>query len=240
MDLLSNPLPKSTYVRVNAMTTSHCFKDITAVITPYLTGIVLPKVEAARELQTIDWLVAQLEEERGLAPGSVEIVPIIETAKGIAAVNEIARAAPRVRHMAFGMVDLAADMQLDLGDDHGAIAHARFAVAVASRAAGLQGPLDTAFVDIKNLERLRRTASHARSMGYVGKGCIHPDQIAVVNEVFSPTAAEIERATKIIAAFAAAEASGAAAISVDGMMIDYPVVTWAQHVMAFQESLDKP
>lgn len=236
---LKAPQTKPTFVRVNALTTEHCYRDIQAVVTANLTGIVLPKVEAPHELQTIDWFVTQLEDERGLPRNGIEIMPIIETAKGLAAVNEIAGASARVRRLAFGMVDLAADMRLDLHDDFGAVTHARFAVAVASRAANLQGPIDTAFVDIQNLDRLRSSTSQARSMGYAGKCCIHPAQIAVVNEVFSPTAADLDRAGRIVAAFNAAESAGSAAVTVDGMMIDYPVVTWAQQVLSIREALDR-
>ncbi len=236
--VLKQPLAKPTFVRVNALTTEHCYKDIQAVVSANLSGIVLPKLEAPHELQTIDWLVSQLEAERGLAHNRIEIMPIIETAKGIAAVNAIAASSPRLRRLAFGMVDLAADMQLDLNDDFGAIQHARFAVSVASRAASLQGPVDTAFVDIQNLDRLGASTRQARAMGYAGKCCIHPSQIAVVNDVFSPSAAELERARKIVAAFKIAEASGSAAVMIDGMMIDYPVVTWAQQVLAAQAMID--
>jgi len=236
---LKNSPMKPTFVRVNDIATEHCYRDILAVVTPNLTGIVLPKVEAPHHLLTIDWLVSQLEDERELPRNGIEIMPIIETAKGLAAVNDIADASARVRRLAFGMVDLAADMRLDLHDDFGAVTHARFAVAVASRAADLQGPIDTAFVDIQNLDRLRSSTHQARSMGYAGKCCIHPAQIAVVNEVFSPTAADLERAERIVAAFNAAESAGSAAVTLDGMMIDYPVVTWAQQVLSLSEALDQ-
>lgn len=236
--VLQQPMAKTTFVRVNALTTEHCYKDIQAVVSANLTGIVLPKLEAPHELQTIDWFMSQLEAERGLPPSSIEIMPIIETAKGLASVNAIATASPRLRRLAFGMVDLAADMRLDLNDDVGAIQHARFAVAVASRAANLHGPIDTAFVDIQNLDRLRASTTQARAMGFGGKCCIHPNQIAVVNDVFSPSVTELERARKIVAAFEIAEASGSAAVMIDGMMIDYPVVAWAQQVLTAQTMID--
>lgn len=114
----------------------------------------------------------------------------------------------------------------------GADGQARFAVALASRTAGLPGPIDTAFVDIQGLERLRESAGRARAMGYSGKACIHPRQIAVVNEVFSPSAAELAWSRRIVDAFAAAERAGSAAVAVDGAMIDYPVVLKARRVLA--------
>lgn len=182
-------------------------------------------------MRTADWLLTQLEIRHGLPPGRIGLAPILETASGIAAAQEVARAGSRVRRLMFGAVDLALDMDLDLDDDAGPIAQARFAVALASRCAGLPGPLDTAFVDIQASERLRASATRARAMGFTGKACIHPAQIEVVNTVFSPTAQELERARRIVDAFQAAERSGAAAISLDGAMIDYPVVLKAQRML---------
>ncbi|MFC7398954.1 HpcH/HpaI aldolase/citrate lyase family protein [Chelatococcus sp. GCM10030263] len=228
---LAQPLPRPVYVRVNGLATPYCWEDLQAVASPHLDGIVLPKAEQASDILTADWLLQQLERQRGIAPGQIGVIPIIETAKGIAGVAAVAAASPRVRQIAFGVVDLAADMGLDLADEDGAIQAARFAIAVASRAAGLPGPLDTAFVDIGDLERLRLSASRARAMGYTGKSCIHPAQIEVVNTVFSPTPAERERAQRIIDAFADAEANGRAAVAVDGVMIDYPVVAWARRIL---------
>jgi citrate lyase subunit beta/citryl-CoA lyase len=229
---LSSPLPRPVFVRVNGLATPYCWEDLLAVASPHLDGIVLPKAEQASDIVTVDWLLTQLERQRGIAPGRIGVIPIIETAKGIAGVGAVAAASPRIRQIAFGVVDLAADMGLDLADEDGAIQSARFAIAVASRAAGLPGPLDTAFVDIANPERLRLSASRARAMGYAGKSCIHPSQIEVVNAVFSPTPAERERAQRIVDAFTAAESGGQAALTVDGVMIDYPVVTWARRIIA--------
>src|SRR5262249_42084975 len=160
----------------------------------------------------------------GRPRGSIEILPIIETAKGIAAVGSIAGAVARVRRLCFGAVDLALDMDLDLADEVGAMNHPRFAIALASRAAGLEGPVDTALLPISDLDSLRISATNAKKMGYTGKSCIHPAQIEVVNSVFSPSEQDIERARRIIAAFEEAERAGSAAFKLDGVMIDYPVV----------------
>lgn len=231
-ETLKAPAKKPAFVRVNATSTPFGFRDIMAVTGPNLTGIVLPKVESAQDLHTVDWLMAQLEAERGMAPNSCEIMPIIETAKGLTALDRIAGAVARVRRLAFGAVDLALDMDFDLDDDDGAIAQARFLVSRASRAAALASPLDTAFVDIGDPARLRATATRARALGYSGKSCIHPSQIDIVNEVFSPSAEELRRAERIVVAFEEAEAKGLAAIALDGQMIDYPVVDKARNVLA--------
>ena len=231
-EALAGQRTRLAFVRVNAVSTPFCFDDLMAIAPASPDEIVLPKVESAYDVRTADWLLTQLEARHGLAPGGIGLAPILETALGIAAAAEIARAAPRVRRLMFGAVDLALDMDLDLDDDQGAIAQARFAIALASRGAGLAGPLDTAFVDIHAADRLRASARRARAMGYTGKACIHPAQIEVVNEVFTPTAQELDRARRIVEAFDAAERAGAAAVSVDGAMIDYPVVLKARRMLA--------
>jgi citrate lyase subunit beta/citryl-CoA lyase len=134
--------------------------------------------------------------------------------------------------MALGAVDLALDMGLDLRDEAGALVMPRFSVARASRAAGLNAPLDTAWVDIPDMAGFRQSAERARAMGYRGKCCIHPSQVAVANAVFTPDHEQVVEACRIVEAFDAAEASGIAAISVDGRMIDYPVVEAARRLLA--------
>lgn len=223
---------KPVFVRVNALSTPHCFDDLLAIVPAGPDGIVLPKVERASDVLTAEWVIGELERRAGLAPGQVGLAPIVETGLGVAAAGEIAAAGSRVRWLMFGAVDLALDMDLDLDDELGAVGQARFAVALASRTAGLPGPIDTAFVDIQALDRLRASAGRARAMGYSGKACIHPAQISVVNEVFTPSARELERARRIVEAFAAAERAGSAAVALDGAMIDYPVVLRAQRLLA--------
>ncbi len=230
--ILSSPRPLPVYVRVNATSTPHCFQDLLAVTIAQVAGIIVPKIESADELKTVDWVMSQLEAERDLQPRSVPVMAIIETARGLAAVDAIAAASPRLRRLVYGAVDLANDMMIDLDDDAGASAQARFAIARASRAASLEPPLDTAFVDIRDEQRLRATALRARALGFSGKACIHPAQIDIVNEVFTPSAGELERAARIVAAFDVAEAQGHAAVSVDGQMVDYPVVQRARRILA--------
>jgi citrate lyase subunit beta/citryl-CoA lyase len=229
--ILAQPRSKPAYVRVNALTTRFCFDDLKQVAIAAPEGIIFPKAESASDLKTVDWVLAQLEAENGRRPGSIELIPIIETAAGIAAVDQIAKAVSRVRRLAFGAVDFALDMNLELDQETGALSHARFAIALASRVAGLDGPVDTAFPDIQALDRLRDSALNARRMGYRGKYCIHPKQIEVVNAVFTPSPEEIEQARRVVAAFEAAERSGAGAVSLDGLMIDYPVADKARRLL---------
>jgi citrate lyase subunit beta/citryl-CoA lyase len=232
VEILKQPRRKPVYVRVNALSTPFSFDDLHAVGPAAPDGIILPKVETASDLITADWLLGEIESRSGQQRGAIDVVPIIETAKGIAAVHAIAGAVSRVKRLAFGAVDLALDMDLDLADEVGAMNHPRFAIALASRAAGLEGPLDTAFIAIQDLDGLRVSSSNARKMGYTGKSCIHPAQVEIVNAVFSPSEQDIARARRIVEAFAEAESAGSAAFKLDGVMIDYPVVDKARRLLA--------
>jgi citrate lyase subunit beta/citryl-CoA lyase len=230
--LLQMRRPTAVYLRVNALTTPFCFDDLATAAGAALDGIVLPKAESASEIATVDWVLAQFEAKAGKPAGSVRVLPILETARGIAAAAEIAQASARVAQLMFGAVDFALDLDVDITDESGAMAHARFAVALASRQAGLPAPIDSVFVGIRDPDGLRAASARARAMGFGGKACIHPAQIAIINEVFAPSEAELARAREIVAAFDAAEAAGAAAVSVGGVMVDYPVVEKARRVLA--------
>jgi citrate lyase subunit beta/citryl-CoA lyase len=230
--IVAAPRALPCWVRINSMGTAFCHRDVAAATIAGITGIILPKAESAAGIQAIDWLMSQIEGETGLPGGGVGLMAIIETARGLNKVDEIAAASPRLSRLLFGAVDLAADMAIDMDDAGGATAQARFAIARASRAAGLQAPLDTAFTDIRDLDALHATAMRARALGYSGKTCIHPTQVAVVNQVFSATAAELSWARKVVAAFEEAEAQGLAAFKLDGEMIDYPVVERARKLLA--------
>lgn len=222
---------KSAYVRVNAASTPYCLRDLMALPLGDLAGILLPKVEGAEEAWAVDWMLRGLEGELGLAPRSVPMIAMIETARGLTRIDAIATSTPRVTRLAWGAVDFAHDTDSAPGDRE-VTAHAHFALVRASRNAGLEAPIDAPGTDFSDLDRLRADAQRARAMGFGGKLCIHPAQVAIVQEAFLPTAEEVARARRIVAAFAAAEAAGSAAIAVDGQMIDYPVVHRARRTLA--------
>ncbi len=223
---------KPVFVRVNALGTPFCYDDMLMAAAAAIDGIVLPKAESAADIQTVDWLLTQLEARAGKPPGGIELLPIVETARGVAAAGSIAAASQRLRRLAFGAVDLALDMDVDLADEAGAVTQARFALTLATASAGLEGPLDTVWTDIADSAGLAASARRARAMGFSGKACIHPAQLEPVNDAFSPSPAELERARAIVAAFDRAEAAGLAAVSVDGAMVDYPVVLKARRTLA--------
>ncbi|MCC7271754.1 MAG: CoA ester lyase [Alphaproteobacteria bacterium] len=219
------------YVRVNAMETEFCFGDLQAIVHPGLDGIVLPKVESAAGLLAVDWVVEQLERERGLPRRGIDIMPIIETARGIADLDQILRAGSRIRRVSFGAGDFTLDVNMVWSRAESELAHARSKVAVSSRAAGLEAPIDTVWADLEDQEALEASAVTVLGMGFQGKLCIHPKQIPVVNRVFTPNEAEIAFAERVVAAFAKAEAEGSAAFQLDGKFIDYPPVYRAQRML---------
>jgi citrate lyase subunit beta/citryl-CoA lyase len=219
------------YVRVNAADTEFCHGDFAAIVQPGLDGIILPKVESAATLQTIDWLLGNLERERGLAPGGIDLIPIVETARGLTQIDAILGAGTRVQHCAFGAGDFTLDVNMIWSRAESELAYARARVVTASRAAGIEAPLDTVWVDLQDEEGLEASTRLAQGCGFQGKMCIHPNQIAVVNRVFTPTNAEIDFAERVVAAFAQAEKEGSAAIQLDGKFIDYPIVYRAQRTL---------
>ncbi len=228
---LTRPRRGLLYVRVNAVDTEFCYRDLVAVVRRGLDGIILPKVESAVGLGTIDWLLVQLEREHGLPPGTIDLIPIIETARGLDRVGEIVSAGTRVKRVAFGAGDFTLDVNMQWSRNEAELAHARATIVTASRAAGIEAPLDTVWVDLTDPEGLEGSARTALGLGFQGKMCIHPDQIAIVNRVFTPSDEEIAFAERVAAAFAKAEAEGSAAIQLDGKFIDYPIVYRAQRVL---------
>ena len=227
------------YVRVNAMGTPWCFRDLVEVIGPGVDGVVLPKVESAADLHAIDWLIANLERERGLAVGAIDLIPQIETAAGLARVDRVLQARGlkpysgswRVKRLSFGAADYANDLGIAASPDERELAHARERIVLASRAAGVEPPLDSPWFDIKDAAGLEQAIVRSRRSGFQGRLCIHPDQVAPVNRGYAPTPDEIAQASRIVAAFREAEAKGAAAIQVDGRMIDYPIARQAERLL---------
>ena len=181
------------------------------MIGPWLDGIVLPKVESVEELATAEWLLAQCEREAGIPEGSVDLLPIIETAKGAQAALAIARSAllPMRHHM----------------------------VSI-SRAAGLEPPLDTVFIHLREAEAFAASCAGVRALGFQGKLCIHPGQIEVANSAFTPSAGQVAYAEKIVEAFEAAEAEGSASIQVEGYFVDYPIVEKARRTLALVAAIE--
>lgn len=220
------------YVRVNAYATEWCHEDIVAIVRSGLDGIILPKVESADQLRSADWLLSNLERERGLPAGGIDLIPIIETALGVSNIGAIAGSGSRTKRLAFGAGDYTLDLGMVWSRDEMELLPARSAVVMASRAAGIDPPLDTVWADLRDAEGFARSAERAAALGFQGKMCIHPDQIAVTNTAFSPSEQQLSWAKRVMAAFDEAETKGLASIQLDGQFIDYPIVQRARQVVA--------
>ena len=238
-EALTRPRRGRGYVRVNAPSTPFCYADLVETLVKGVDGVVLPKVESAADLHAIDWLMANLERERGIPIGSIDLMPQIETAAGMQRVDRVFQARNlrpypgpwRVKRAAFGAADYGHELGLSPTLDEPELADARARLVLASRAAGLENPIDSPWFHFKETAAFQRALERSRRGGFQGRLCVHPDQIAPVNAAYLPSAEELARAERIVAAFREAEAKGAAAIQLDGQMIDYPVVHRAQALL---------
>lgn len=237
VEALKAPRRCRGYVRVNAIDTEFCFGDLETVIGPWLDGIMLPKLESVSDLETIDWTMRNFEQRAGLEVGSIDLMPIIETARGLAAARDICGAGSRVRRVTLGAGDYTRDLNLQwtLAEDE--IAAARAELVLASRLGEIEPPIDTVFIHIKEAEAFIASSRKGREFGFQGRMCIHPNQIEPANSAYTPTAAEAEWARRIIESFEAAEAEGSASIQVDGYFVDYPIVEKAQRVVALYDAV---
>ena len=224
-----------TYVRVNDASSGYLADDLAAVVRQGLVGIQLPKASAPSDVRVADELLGELERDRGLPSGSVEVVVSLETAAGIFHAHAILTAAPRVGSLVIGTAeggDLQGDLGYELSADESETLFARSFVLLAARVAGVTNPLDGVFADYRNVDGLEQTSRRARRLGYRGKKVIHPSQVEVVNRVFAPTAEEIEHHEQVLESFQAALTRGEATAVVDGKMIDYAMAETARSVLA--------
>ena len=237
VEALKKPRRCRGYVRVNAIDTPFCYGDIEAIVGPWLDGICLPKVESATDLKTVDWMISNLERRQGLEAGSIDLLPIIETAKGMGAVLEIANSGGRLRRMSFGAGDYTRDLGLIWTFEEKELAAARSEIVLASRIAEIEPPIDTVFIHIREHEAFERATQLGREFGFQGKLCIHPDQVPIANSVYTPSDDEVAWAQKIISSFEQAEAEGSASIQVDGYFVDYPIVEKAQRIVDIAQAV---
>jgi citrate lyase subunit beta/citryl-CoA lyase len=224
----------NAHVRINGVDTAFCDDDLAALgpLLPRLSGILVPMVESADQVRHVAARLDALEAEHGVEAGSVRLIAIAETAKGVLAAPDVAASTPRLRTLLLGPADLAHDLGIELTADGYELFHVRSQLVLAARAAGLEGPIDGPFLGLKDDDGTRTSAQWAKRLGYQGKMVLHPQQLPVVAEVFAPSADEITWAQTVVAAFAENEAKGISAFKLDdGTFVDYPVVHRAQSIL---------
>lgn len=225
---------KTIIVRVNAMDTPHFASDVGAVAQPGVRVLNLPKPESPEHVRAAVAAIEQAERANGVTT-PIGLLLNIETPGALRTAAELATAHPRVVGLQLGLGDLFEPLGIARREPS-AIRQAMFAVRMAAGEAGIYA-YDSAFADIRDIEGFRAEAGLARDLGFLGKTCIHPSQVAIANDVFRPTDAEIAHALKVVEATRDADARGVGAYVVDGKMIDIPFVIRARAIVASARSL---
>ena len=207
-------------VRINQLPLG--LEDLAEVVAESPDLILMPKVEDPQQVAEVDRMIGELKSRHGIIR-PIWIMPILESALGIENAFPIAIACENVAALTIGLEDYTADLGVAKTPDGRESQYARSRVVNAARAAGVQS-IDSVFSDVADMAGLRHWGESSRALGFEGMGCIHPGQIRVVHEAFAPTAAEIEKAQKIVAAFENAQKEGLAVVSLGSKMIDPPVV----------------
>jgi citrate lyase subunit beta/citryl-CoA lyase len=225
-EVLGSEPARPTFVRVNAPGSELAARDIDAVAGIHLSGLRLPKVESPESVRLVAETLEGLRSEAG-------IQCLIESALGLELAFEIARSHERVSGISIGEADLAADLGVR---DEAGLLYARSRIVSASRAAGLPGPIQSVYTRVNDLDGLRRSTEEGKSMGFVGRSAIHPSQVPIINEVFTPTEEEVAEAQELLDRLEGEARSGTGAFVLeDGRFVDRAVVESARRTLAWRD-----
>lgn len=227
-------------VRVNGLDSREYPSDLKAVAGPNLSGLLVPKIESPMDVSRINEDLLVVEAASGLETGTLPVIALVETARGVDNISRIAavKTEPaRLYTVAFGAADYTLDLNITLTAGGEEIFHARSRLPIACRAHDLAPPIDTPFmIHLKDIPALEADTARAKQLGFMGKLCIHPNQIAPVNAIFSPGPDEIAMARKVVRAYDESEAAGLGAIQVDGRFVDLPVVERARRTLRLAQA----
>lgn len=236
--LLAEALPdfpargRGVFVRTNGYDTGLIEQELDALVGPWLHGINVSKVESARDIQRLDDYLTMLERTRGLPDGHTAIVSWIENAAAVVNAYEICTASPRLRGICVGGEDYAVSIGVRRTKGGAELALARQTAINAAHAAGII-PLDTPWTDLTDPQGYEDELARMREIGFRGKFCIHPDQLAPANRVFAPAESDIEWARRVVDAYQDGVANNLGAVALDGQMIDKPVLEQAEAVLTW-------
>ena len=239
--LRENGVDLPVYVRLNPLDTGLSGDDIEAVAIPGLTGFALPKLFGPEDVIRYDALVTHFEARNGVEAGTIEFICNLETAESYAACEQLATASPRVVTLFAGTArdaDVSRSIGFTFTPGGAETLYLRSRAVLACRANGLDFPLVGLWQDLADPDGARRFSEQNRELGFRGQVLIHPSHVAVANEVFSPSAFEVDFYAGMIAAFEKAEADGAAAVLYEGMHVDYAHIKTAREVLAYAELIE--
>lgn len=225
------PFGCETAVRINHVTqTPFGIDDLQAILPSKPDMIRLPKTESIDEVHLVTRMIEEAEKREGFPAGSINIICAIESVKGLYEVRAIAKE-PRVIAIALGGEDFIADLRTQRTARGIELYHARSQILMAARDAGIQA-IDTVFADIYNLEGFRQEVTDSKDMGFDGKSVVHPVQIGIVHEIYTPADQQIAHAVKVLTCYKDAVQNNRGVLTVDGKMIDGPIVVRAQRIVA--------
>jgi len=222
---------RPVFPRLNGIDTTWLEDDARALVGPDVAGVSVGKIRTPEDVRRIDALLADAERARGIEVGRTKLIPWIETAAAVLDALRIATASTRVVALAFGAEDLTLDMGIRRSSDDSEVSVARSLTCLAAAAAAVPA-LDTPFFSFRDAAALERNAEASKRIGFRGKFAIHPDQLATIERVFSPSAEELAEARRVIAAFEEAARAGRGSTSLDGRVVDVPVVERARALVA--------
>jgi citrate lyase subunit beta/citryl-CoA lyase len=221
---------KPIYVRINSMGAGMLETDLKHIVQPGLHGVMLSKAESPAQIKELDQALTVLESSRGFPQGGIKIHCILETCLGVLNAYPIASASARVEGLSFGAEDFTLDLGTARTREGAELAFARASVALAAGAAKVLA-IDTVYSDLNDDEGLAAECRLARQLGYKGKFALHPKQIDLINREFSPSESELAYAEKVVDAFNKAQQANIGVITVDGKMVDPPVVERARQLL---------
>lgn len=217
-------------IRINSFGSGFEKFDLAAAVATNPDAIVVPKVEAAAQVRSISEYIEVYERSSKMETGSIRMLVGVETARGILNLKEIAEADKRLEAIIFGAEDFAASVGATRTREGTEVLYARSAVVAACAANELQA-IDMVYIDFRDIEGLRAEAEQGTRLGFSGKQVIHPNQVAAVQEAFTPSAEAIEYAQRVVKTFAVSQKEGRGAFALDGKMIDMPLLKNAQNVL---------
>jgi len=224
--------------RINPVGSGLEVDDLLTVLPALPDGIVIPKVEYGKQIQWVSQQISDVEDENDWSEGRIRLLAIVETALGIVNLPQIASASSRLEALIFGAEDFAGDIGATRSRQGWEVFYARSAVVTHAAAYGLQA-IDMVFIDLEDIQGLRQEALQGAAMAFAGKQIIHPKQVVPVQESFTPSDEAIAQARNLLEAFAQRQAQGVGAFTLDGKMIDAPLVKAAERVLAIARAARK-
>jgi len=229
LEMLANT-GKKVIPRINSLDTGLCEADLAAIVGPHIYGVSVGKINTPADVTIISDTIARLETERGITKGSTKLVLWIETALGILNAHQILSSDARIKAAAFGAEDFTNDMGIERNEDDREILFPRSQIAIAARAAGVLA-LDTPFFGFRDPDNLKIDSEQSKAIGFKGKFAIHPLQVDIINHCFSPSSEEIAHAMEVIQVFEEAAEKGRGSTSLNGQVVDVPVVKRAESLL---------